>query len=971
MSDTVVALGRRRGGFSGVSPFRIPDAFTMWARALLVAAVVLALYLLDRLSFVFLDAWMLESLGFEDVFWTNFRAGALLFVWGLAGTAAGVSVPALTSDIDPRLRRIILTIGMFAGLLGGYLLAMRYQQFLLLFGALPVGETDPVFGNDVGFYMFRLPALWTIWTALVIPLALGLVSSVVCFHLATPREGHPFERNGLLKSCASLTSPLALLSLAALGVLAAVAIWLSRYEFLWAEGDAAAYFNGADYIDAVGLFSYINYASFSSLLVALFTGFAVFQLLRMRDSVGRGEAYRISANLRRLGYGAALLVAVDFAFAGIVAFRDSTLVSPNEPVIQLPFIERHIAGTKKGWDLENVESVELIPLDANDALPTAADLMQSATLKNAPLWPGWVSYLERLLDPQHADRVLLTAGDPTVYGPTLDIFRAQQKLRSYYDFLDVDTVRYSIDGEKRLFVSAVRELPLADPQDWINHWGQRMLLYTHGHGLVMAPAAEVRGEGEPNYATSGIPMQSRFEELLPENPAVYYGQGAGPVMAFSNAKGINELNIPTDEGREEIAYPPSIEAGISVDSFLKRLVIGWRSGVAVDVWFSDLIAGGTRVHYIRRPLDRLERIAPFLFLDSNATAVVHAGRIVWLVNGITTNNNYPYSWRWYLGDKSTDQHFEDRDVRLVNYARDSVKAVVDGYTGEVTLYQIADEPVVNSWASIYPSLFTPGAEMPEGIRAHLQYPQELFHVQFDDLYILYHMQDALTYFNLEDMWDDADEVKGPVIGEGEAITFSIEPRHWIAETGDVLPASSEGTQFAQSMVFTNEHALNLRAVATVYQDGADYGRMVVMQVPKGHFSLGPEQADAVIDQEPDISEQISWWNRMGSEVIRGHTSTLILGREVIYVEPLFTRSKQNPVPQMQRVIVVFRGSAADGENLGEALEHAIEKVRRRQAADTSPQAASRPAQDAVARPSDGASTAPSATGGDAGTSPAQ
>ena len=200
---------------------------------------------------------------------------------------------------------------------------------------------------------------------------------------------------------------------------------------------------------------------------------------------------------------------------------------------------------------------------------------------------------------------------------------------------------------------------------------------------------------------------------------------------------------------------------MNVDSFLKRLIIGWRSGVSVDVWFSDLIADGSRVHFYRRPLDRLERIAPFLFMNSNVTAVVHDGRIVWLINGITTSDHYPYSWRWTLGDKSTDQHFEDRDVRHVNYARDSVKAVVDAYTGDVTLYQIADEPVVDSWANIYPSLFTAGDQMPEGIRAHLQYPQELFHVQFDDLFILYHMRDPLTYFNLEDMWDDADEVMGP------------------------------------------------------------------------------------------------------------------------------------------------------------------------------------------------------------------
>jgi uncharacterized membrane protein (UPF0182 family) len=221
--------------------------------------------------------------------------------------------------------------------------------------------------------------------------------------------------------------------------------------------------------------------------------------------------------------------------------------------------------------------------------------------------------------------------------------------------------------------------------------------------------------------------------------------------------------------------------------------------------------------------------------------------------------------------------------------------------------------------------------MPEGVRAHLQYPTQLFHLQFDDIYWNYHQKDPLTFYNMEDMWDDADEVKGPILDDGEAITFSIEPRHWILETGDVLPAAAERNQFVLSKVYTNEQALNLRAIPMAYQDGADYGRLVVAQVPKAHFYLGPEQADAAIDQDPRISEQISWWNRTGADVIRGHTSTLLLGREVLYVEPLFIRSQQNPIPEMKKVVVVFRGFAADGDNLEEALTAAIEKARLNQA----------------------------------------
>jgi hypothetical protein len=202
---------------------------------------------------------------------------------------------------------------------------------------------------------------------------------------------------------------------------------------------------------------------------------------------------------------------------------------------------------------------------------------------------------------------------------------------------------------------------------------------------------------------------------------------------------------------------------------------------------------------------------------------------------------------------------------------------------------------------------------------------QLFHLQFDDVYILYQMKDPMTFFNMEDMWDDSDEVLGPMLDEGKAITFSIEPYHWIARTGSPLPrARGPRAQFAMSMVFTPESALNLRAIPTVYMDGEDYGRIVVLQVPKGHYSYGPEQADAAIDQTPEISRQFDWWNRQGMDVIRGHTTTLIIDREVLFVEPVFLRSKQNPVTQLKQVCVVFRGKAAMAPTLEEALRAAVE-----------------------------------------------
>jgi uncharacterized membrane protein (UPF0182 family) len=188
------------------------------------------------------------------------------------------------------------------------------------------------------------------------------------------------------------------------------------------------------------------------------------------------------------------------------------------------------------------------------------------------------------------------------------------------------------------------------------------------------------------------------------------------------------------------------------------------------------------------------------------------------------------------------------------------------------------------------------------------------------------MKDPITFFSLEDIFDDADEVKGPLVTEGRALAFSIEPYYWVAETGtgDVLPASDRDAQFALSTVFTPDGAVNLRAIATAYMEGSDYGRLSILQVPKGVFVHGPEQADTAIDQDAFISQQIALWSRLGLEVIRGHTTPLVVGRDVLYVEPIFIRSKQTPVPQLKRVAVVFRGEAFMGETMEDALRAAIE-----------------------------------------------
>ncbi|MHC4821300.1 MAG: UPF0182 family protein, partial [Planctomycetota bacterium] len=691
---------------------------------------------------------------------------------------------------------------------------------------------------------------------------------------------------------------------------------------LVAENKSSSVMNGAAYVDVTGLFSTLNEYHVTALLTIVATVAAILVMSKYAASARSGGG---APQVRTLVMVLVGCLVADIGFKSVVGLRQLLGVTPNEPVIQLPYITRHIEATREAFNLGNVETVRLIPKDVGDPLPDVDELLQTPTMKNVTLWPGFCSYLEDLVDIQHRERVLATGGDTMVYGPLLEIMQQQQKLRAYYKFLDVDTVRYEVNGEKTILASAVREVPLLEPQPWLAWWGQQYMLFTHGYGIVTTHVAEKTESGDPIYVSKGVPVKSSVPALQAENQRAYYAEGAGS-MAYSNVKNMTELDYPTDEGRETTTFAADVKAGVKIDSMLKRLVLGYKSGQFWQVMFSELIDENTRVHYFRTPLERLERVAPFLFYDSDPFAVAAQNGMYWMVNGMTYTDGYPYSAFHTLGDKSdTRSPFPFRDHKTVNYVRDSVKCTVDAYTGSLKLYKFEDEPVVNVLQNIYPDLFTDVGEMPDDVRAQLQYPVQLMHVQFDDTYILYQMDDTMTFFNMEDMWDDGDEVLGPMLDSGLAIRFSIEPFYVMVDTTDpLMPDSAEKTQFALSMAYTPQSALNLRAIPMVYNDGADYGKMICFQVPKGHYFLGPEQADALIDEEPAIAQQFSWWNRQGLEVIRGHTTALLVQGEVIYVEPVFLRSEQNRVTQLKRVCVVFRGKAAMGNDLEEALRKAVD-----------------------------------------------
>jgi uncharacterized membrane protein (UPF0182 family) len=929
-----------------VSLAAAPDGVALWSRLLVVGTVALIYFLLYEGARLLGDFWILSELGLGSLFRTNFLAGASLFAVGFVLGAAAVIAPALSQRVTGAARRIAIHAGLVFGLISGYFLSLRYMEFLLAFNAQPFGKTDPIFGHDIAFFVFQLPAIWTVWTLLTVGAFVSVISAGVCAYLNNRdrASASPFGR--LVTVLAISSTPTTMFALAFDEVLLAIGKWLSVYSLAFKDNKDSSIYTGAEFLDVTGLFSTRNDYILTGFVVLGVLGAVCVVLGALNKAVLSGQEWR--PTVRRAGMVAGALILLDFGFRVGISVREQLFVNPNEPVVQLPYIQRHIDATLTAYGLDRRETVRFVPKGPGDPVPSADELLSSISLKNAPLWPGFISWLERFIDPQHSERVLKTDGDTMVYGVTQEAYWQQQKLRPYYNFMDVDTARYTIGGEPKLFATAVREIPLQQPQPWLAYWGQRFMLFTHSWGLVMNPVSQATPEGDPVYASHGIPSQVTWPELAVKNDALYYAEGAG-TMAITNVRDMREFDHPTEAGRGETVLPAGDGTGVALNSFVKRLVLGWLSGEPLNIVFSSLITPETRVHYYRTPMERLERIAPFLWFDTDPYAVTVDGRVTWMVHAIAHSDKYPYSRRDWLGDKSDERSPTPRSNRLVNYVEDCAKATIDGYTGEVRFYRFADGPLTRAYAQIYPDLFVSKEQMPRSLREHVQYSPQLFHLQYDEIYCIYQQTDAMTFFNQEDLWDDGDEVLGPILDEGKAIRFSIEPYYWLTDTGKgSLPAATRRQQFVQSMIFTPERALNLRAIPTVYQDWDDYGRQVILQVPKGHYFQGPEQADSGIDQDPEISSLINFWNRLGNEVIRGHTTAMVIGDEVVYVEPIFIRSRQNPGPQLKRVVVIFRERVVMGETLEEALRKAVaeaqeESGQRKATAPAQPSAETHPA----------------------------
>jgi hypothetical protein len=573
------------------------------------------------------------------------------------------------------------------------------------------------------------------------------------------------------------------------------------------------------------------------------------------------------------------------------------VVKPNELAKESPYIAYNIDHTRKAYNLNWIKEVNF---EVRDTLSAEDIQRHDVTIQNIRIWD------ER---------------------PLLQTYRQIQTIRLYYDFNNVDVDRYLINNQYRQVMLAARELVVNQLPAQANTWVNRHLIYTHGYGLASSPVNEVTREGLPRLFVKDLPP-SYEPDLKIERPEVYYGEKTEEyVLVKTRTK---EFDYPKGDKNVFTIYQGT--GGVPINSFFRRLLFAIEF-FDPQILFTGYLSPESRIMYNRRIGVRSRLIAPFLDYDSDPYLVVSGGRLFWIQDAYTTSDMYPYSSRSYgrLGNKA------------VNYIRNSVKITIDAYNGDVVFYMMDEkDPIVKTYSTIFPDLFRPFKEMPGDLKKHIRYPKDLFKIQVGT-YTKYHMEDVQVFYNQEDLWQIPDEM----YGEGRQ---EMEPYYIIIK----LPEEDK-EEFLLMLPFTPSKKDNMIGWLAARCDLPGYGKLLVYKLPKEKLVYGPMQIEARVDQQTEISRELSLWGQRGSRVIRGNLLAIPLGDTFIYVEPVYLEAKQEEsemsrtgpqpgafgkprrrggpgpspgaraasIPELKRVIVAFGNRLVMEENLDNALNRVL------------------------------------------------
>jgi len=763
-----------------------------------------------------------------------------------------------------------------AGLVGLQLGVAHWMTWLRFWNRVPGDVTEPILGHSVGFYLFTLPFLDVLYQLGLWVVVVALLTSGIALFLGLNDDGKVRLQSPGEDASKRLRS--LFLNASLLLLLLAFGRYLSRFHLLYSDWGVV---NGPGWTDVhVRLPAYLAVAG----ITALF-GLAI--LLRpvrrrMVPSLLRRLLHGFPPPLVQLGWTGGLVAVVWIIGLGLIPGLVQWIrVEPNEITLERPYIRHNIEFTRRGFNLHDVEEREF---------PASGEFTADLARRNEEIFQN-----VRLWDYRALDAV----------------YKQFQEIRLYYEFHDVDIDRYHLsDGYREVMVSA-RELEVdnlpSESQTFVN----RRFKYTHGFGATLTNVSEFTEQGLPDLLVKDIPPQVRDTALALNRPEIYYGELTRTPVVVNSAT--EEFDYPSGDTNQYVHYQGA--GGVPISSVWRKFLFGWKFD-GTRFFFSSYPRPESRIMFHRQIRERVKELAPFLEFDADPYVVLAQGRLQWIIDGYTTSQRYPYSEPF---TSTQDTEYRDgsltramrrtvgRGLGSINYIRNSVKAVVDAYSGEVSLYVYEDDdPLIQVYRGIFPELFRDREEMPEALRSHVRYPEGMLLAQ-GLVYAKYHMEDPTVFYNQEDLWVRATEkYYGGV--------QPVEPYYIMWK-----PPEAQEAEFTLILPFTPKNRQVLIGWIAGLCDGENYGEFLAYRFPKERRILGPQQVETKIDQDSFLSGQLTLWDQRGSNVIRGNVLAIPVGETLVYVEPIYLQSETSAYPELRLVAVMHNDNLSYAETFDEAL----------------------------------------------------
>ena len=740
-----------------------------------------------------------------------------------------------------------LVVSLLIAVVTGASIMMEWPTFALYWYATRAtgGAVDPIFGKQISFYLFALPA-WQFITGWLLTLAVIACVIAVFFifvtgsttnALGTPKQIHlPAVARVLHCVWVPFADP------RDARVYRSIRATVRRTYDLWRRH----------------LHGCARHASWNARRLCRACSWCCDCNHQRRGGAARALVGGSSRSSRGL---------LSRRFRSFGWYVSSFIVKPNELVRERPYIAYNIDLTRQAYGLDRLAQREF---PAETTVEAADPANNQATLQNIRLW-DW-----RALQ---------------------DTLRQIQEIRTYYDFPDIDIDRYEINGTTRQVMLAARELNVDKLPESSRNWINEKLIYTHGYGITMNPVNGFTPEGLPTLILSNMPIQSTVPSIVVKRPEIYFGELTNTDVYVKTRQ--QEFNYPQGQTNSLTSYEGN--GGILLGGFFRRLLIASDRGDLTKLPFSDDINRESRLLMRRNVRDRVAALAPFLTYDSDPYIVVgDDGRLSWIMDAFTTSDSYPYSRHYALGNT------------LVNYMRNSVKVVIDAYDGTTTFYVFdPQDPIIMAYRQIFPTLFQDAAAMPPTLRKHVRYPELLLKLQAA-VYGLYHMTDPQVFYNREDLWTVASEVG--MDESGQQKTQPMEPNFVLMK----LPGET-AVEFVEILPFTPANRNNLIGWIAGRSDGEKYGTSVVYDFPKTKLVDGPLQIEARIDQNAQLSGQLTLWNQQGSHVRRGTLLVIPCGHALLYAEPIYLQAERSPMPELRLVVLALQDRLAYGPTFDSAM----------------------------------------------------